>query len=125
MAGGLPPDAPGPDLGAEEVIQFVGLRELKEDEQDTVRAMCEEYYPKVKQKLHNITSLKFHIKCYQKEGDRKKYSVNLQVDSPTKLRIDSTKAHDWELKTAIHKAFQDVIHQIDNRLHTDTTRPNH
>lgn len=111
-----------PKFGEQEVIQFVGVSELDAAEQAIVNSLVTENYEKIKRKLHNIVNMTVHVKCYQKEGNRKKYSLNIKVSAPTKT-FDSNMADDWELPRALHKAFDNITHQIEHRLHSDTTRP--
>ncbi len=111
-----------PKFGVQEVIQFVGVSELSAEEQSIVNTITTEYFAKIKRKLHNITNMIVHIKCYEKEGGRKKYSMHIKVSAPTHM-FDSSDADDWELPRALHKAFEDIEHQIQHRMHTDVTRP--
>ncbi len=105
-----------------EVIQFVGVSVLSAEEQEVVQRLTTENYEKIKRELHNLTSMTVHVKCYEKEGNRKKYSMHVKVIAPTHV-FDSSNADDWELPRALHKAFTDIKHQIQHRLHTDSTRP--
>ncbi|HLF55200.1 MAG TPA: hypothetical protein VI612_05800 [Candidatus Nanoarchaeia archaeon] len=105
-----------------EVIQFIGVKDLSSEEQETVQRLTTENYEKIKRKLHNLTNMTVHVKCYQKEGDKKKYSMHVKVAAPTHV-FDSSNADDWELPRALHKAFEDIMHQIQHRMHTDVTRP--
>ena len=111
-----------PKFGVQEVIQFIGVSELSADEQATVQTITTEYFEKIKRDLQNITNMTVHIKCYQKTGSRKKYSMHVKVAAPTQI-FDSSHADDWELPRALHKAFTDITNQIHHKLHTDSTRP--
>lgn len=111
-----------PKFGEKEVIQFIGVSDLPAEEQAIVHQLTTEHYEKIKRKLHNLTNMTVHVKCYDKEGDRKKYSLHVKVMAPTK-EFNSTKADDWELPRAVHKAFNDIDAQIKHRLHNDTSRP--
>lgn len=105
----------------QEIIQFIGVSDLEPMEQDTVQTLTTENYPKIKRALKNITSLKVHVKMYKKEGEQKKFSLHVQAIYPGGT-IESTKAHDFELPRAIHKAFNDIKEQINHKLKTDVTR---
>jgi len=111
-----------PKFGEKEVIQFIGVSDLLAEEQAVIHQLTTEHYEKIKRKLHNVTNMSVHVKCYQKEGDRKKYSLHVRVNAPTK-EFNSSNADDWELPRVLHKAFEDIEHQIQHRMHTDTTRP--
>jgi len=105
-------------MADEEVIQFIGVHDLETDEQVEVNKLATEYYEKIKRQLKNILGLKVHIKVYEKEGARKKFSIHLQTRSPT-FTFESSKAADFELAKALHKAFQDLQHQIQHQKHSD------
>jgi len=110
------------DVNVNEVIQFVGVSDLKVDEQQTVQTLSEEYYDKIKRQLNNVTNMTVHVKCYDTTGARKKYSINVKVAAPT-IIFSSDRADDWELPRALHEGFQSIQNQITHKLHTDTTRP--
>ena len=112
-----------PKYGAKEILQFVGLKTLSPDEQAIVQRLSTEYFEKVKRAAKNITNIKVHLKCYKKEGGKKKYSVHVHVTLPTKAKIESCKSHDFELPRSIHKAFADVKTQLKHKLRTDEQRP--
>lgn len=107
----------------EEVIQFVGLNDLEDVDKELVKKLTEQYYPKIKRSLHNLTSLKVHVKIYAKEGARHKYSINVQAIAPTK-NFQSDKASDWDLASSCHKAFKDLQVQIPHAFHDEVTRQN-
>lgn len=97
----------------DELIQFIGLRELDPVDQEMVRKIIFEQYPKLKRRLHNLTSLVVHIKPYGKGGARQKYSFHMRAVAPTRI-FESTKAYAWDLATSVHKAFDDLDHQIEH-----------
>ena len=105
-----------------EVIQYVGVSDLSADEQTTVNTLSTEYYGKIKRELKDLANMTVHVKCYQKEGNRKKYSMHVKAWSPTH-NFDSSNNDDWELAAALHMAFNSILHQIQHKLHTDRTRP--
>ena len=111
-----------PKFGVQEVIRFVGVSSLPAEEQATIQTLTTENYEKIKRDLHNITNMTVHIKCYEKEGGRKKYSMHVRVTAPTCV-FESCKADDWELPRALHKAFNDIRSQIRHRMHSDSSRP--
>ncbi|MBI4739741.1 hypothetical protein HY772_09480 [Candidatus Woesearchaeota archaeon] len=97
----------------EEIIQFVGLSDLDLVDQEMVRKIIFEQYPKVKRRLHNLTSLVVHIKSYGKGGARPKYSFHMRAIAPTRM-FESSKAVAWDLATSVHKAFDDLNNQIEH-----------
>ena len=111
-----------PKFGEKEVIQFIGVSDLSAEEQATINTLTTENYEKIKRDLKNITNMTIHVKCYEKEGGRKKYSMHVKVVAPTK-EFNSSHADDWELPRALHKAFNDIRSQIQHRVHSDVGRP--
>ena len=112
-----------PKYGAKEILQFVGLKSLTPEEQNIVNRLSTPYFEKIKRAARNLTNIKVHVKCYNKEGSKKKFSVHIHVKLPTRAIIESCKSHDFELQRCIHKAFQDVQVQLKKKLRTDEQRP--
>lgn len=103
-----------PKYGADELIQFVGLNDLSPEEIDTVNALSQEYFSKLKRAIKKLSTLIVHIKCYdKKDKGRKKFSLHLRCLSPLKI-IESCNEQDWDLARALHKSFNDVLVQADH-----------
>ena len=62
-----------------EPIQIKGTNILTEDEKKLANKLLNEYYPKIQRQIKNIISLQVHIKEYEKNGKRKKYSINVKI----------------------------------------------
>lgn len=105
-----------------EPIQIIGVKELDEFELPLVNKLANEYYQKIQRELQNVTSVVIHIKSYEKEGKRKKYSIHVRVIAPTRI-FESSKAQDWDLARTLHKAFRDIERELQHKLHTDDQRP--
>jgi hypothetical protein len=99
----------------EEIIQFIGVKDLSEDEKEIVNTLSTEYYGKIKRSLKNLTSMVVQVKIYQKEGAKKKYSINVRVIAPTRM-IEADKAADWDLARTLHKAFKNIEREIEHMI---------
>ncbi len=99
----------------EEIIQFIGVNDLSEEEQAIVNALSTEYYQKIKVALKNLTSMAVHIKMHKKEGSKKKFSIKVRVMAPTHV-FESKHAVDWDLARTVHKAFKNIEHEIEHKL---------
>jgi len=105
----------------EEIIQFIGVNKLGEEEKAIVEALATEYYGKIKTYLHNITSVAVHIKTQKDEADkgkekkRKKFSIKVRVIAPTQV-FESKHASDWDLARTMHKAFKNIEREIEHKL---------
>lgn len=106
----------------EEVIQFIGVRELEPEEQQVVSNLSTEYYGKLKRAVKNFTSLAVHVKTHNKGGEKKKFSVHIRLIAPTHI-IESRKAADWDLARTMHKAFKNLENEVKDKLHTDDQKP--
>ena len=98
-----------------EQIKIIGIKELNDNEVETVNRLAKEYYSKVQRAIKNITSIVMHVKTYNVTGKRKQYEINVKVVAPTKT-FDS-KAVEWDLTKALHMAFGKVERMIEHRFH--------
>lgn len=105
-----------------ELIQFIGVDELENEDKEMVNTLANEYYDKYKTFLQNQVNLIVHVKCHDKEGNRKKYSIHARIISPT-VTFESDKATDWDLARTLHKTFKNLENEIRHRLHTDVSAP--
>ena len=106
-----------------ETIQFVGVEELEHESKELINKLANEYYNKIKRSLDNMTSIKVHVKAYNKAGKEdkaRKWSIQVQVFAPTQ-RFE-TSAQDWDIERTLHKAFKAMEKEIQHRLHTDDQR---
>lgn len=106
----------------EEIIQFIGMKELSPEEQAIVNTLSTEYYQKIKRSLKNLTSLAIHIKMHKKGGAKKKYSIHIRAIAPTAI-IESKRAADWDLARTLHKSFKNIEHEIEHKLKVSSQRP--
>ena len=112
-----------PKFGAKEVINFIGMRSLEPEEQYLVSKLSTDNYQKFKRVIKNVTNMTVHVKCYEKTGGKKKYSLHVRVSAPMKKVVESCKAHDFDLARALHKAFADIKTQLKRRFYSESTRP--
>ncbi len=96
-------------------IEYAGLKEINEKEKEILDKLSEEYYPKIKRKLHNELTLKIHIKKYSETGEKHKWSIHAKAIAPTKI-FTSDKACDWDFARTLHKAFKDLENEISKKM---------
>ena len=102
-----------------EPIQFIGLNELEDVDQDMVQTLTSEYYDKIQQELKNVTSLVVHIKALEKGGHRNRYEITVRAEAPTRI-FESNKgpeAASWDLASALHNAFKNLEREITHAFH--------
>ena len=100
-------------------VQFIGLRQLDEIQQQEVRGLVGEYFPKIERKFKNA-QLVVHVKLYSK-GGKPKYAIHIKAISG-KILFESSHAHAYELAKSFHMAFNDVLKQILHKFRTDVSR---
>lgn len=112
-------------------IQYIGIKELTPVERAKLDKLSSEYYPKIQRILRNMISLVVHVKIYQNAGKgkiespeskRRKFGVHVRAIAPTRI-FASTKAHDWDLVTALHKSFREIGNIVKKGVHADEQRP--
>ncbi|HLC88819.1 MAG TPA: CBS domain-containing protein [Candidatus Nanoarchaeia archaeon] len=96
-------------------IQFIGINELKLEpyQKYNLKKICSNEAFKLQRKLKTEFSLVVHVKAYDKQGTRQKYSVNLRVEHPGQLLNSSE--DDWDLETALRKTFNNAKNTIDKK----------
>jgi len=98
-----------------EKIEVKGLEILDEKEKIIADKLFQEYYKKIQRKIKNNLKIKIHIKEYNKEGKRKKYSINVDIISSGK--IFRAESYAWDFSVAIHDVFKKVLTQIEHKFH--------
>lgn len=102
-------------------INYIGIKKITADEKQDLDTLLARLFPKLERKLPAMSDVTIHIKTYQKGGDRKKYSLHLRVCSGK--RVFEAHHHDWDLRTATHCIFNEMLSQLDHQLHTSDQRP--
>ena len=96
-------------------IQFIGLKDVNLEPYQiaNLKKICSNEAFKLQRKLKSEFSLVVHLKAYDKQGTRQKYSVNLRVEHPGQLL--SSSEDDWDLETALRKTFNNAKNTIDKK----------
>ena len=95
-------------------IKIKGDDLLNRDEKVILDKLTDEYLNKIQRKFQN-SLLEVHIKVYDKDGQRKKFSLNVHLIS-TKGNIDASDA-DWDFSRVLHKVFNKILNEIEHRFH--------
>jgi len=98
-----------------EPIEINGIGLLNEQEKKKANKLLNEYYPKIQRQIKNTTSLRVYIKEYEKKGNRKKYSINIDVVTPA--GIFKVKEFDWDFARTLHKVLNKIMSEIEHKLH--------
>ncbi len=96
-------------------VEIIKAEILDEKERETADRLIDEYYSKIQRMLKNDFLLKIHFKEYDKEGKKKKYSINAEAIFSGKM-INSS-SWDWDLARAIHKSMRKIENEIEKKFH--------
>lgn len=99
-----------------ERIKLKGEELLNEEEKKIVNKLLEGYYPKIERIAKNDLLLRAHIKEYDQDGKKKKYSINAEAIFSGKTL--SSSSYDFDLARAIHKAMIKLENEIEHKFHT-------
>ena len=102
-----------------DLIQFIGLDQLSEADQKRIKEVLYQHFNEIEREIKQITAVKLHFKAYEKEG-RKKYSVKLLIDSPTRpIVVDNMYSTlEWKPVAMVHKIIEKAKREIEHRLKT-------
>ena len=97
-------------------VQIVGLDDvhLTDIQKGWVIEIASSYAEKIQHMVKNEYHIVLHLKEYHKEGRRHKYSIHARINYPGGP-IVSSRSHDWEIRTALHKAFRDIENELRHR----------
>ncbi|NQV91480.1 CBS domain-containing protein [Candidatus Woesearchaeota archaeon] len=90
------------------VLNYVGLNDcnLSEHQENVLYAITEREAEKLQRKIDETFRVTIHLKQINKDGKQSQFDVKLKIDFPG--RILSSEKSDWDLETALHKAFNIV-----------------
>ena len=98
-----------------ERIQIIGVNELDNDEREMVEKLAGEYYGKIERIIKKVEYVSVHVKKRDKTGERKRYELKVKVVAPLP-KIESA-ANEWDIATALHVAFKEILRILEHRLH--------
>ena len=104
-------------------VQFIGLDILNREDQEIIKGIIYSDFILLERELKNINSLRLHFKEYEK-GGKKKYSVHLFIDAPTKPIVANKIASSvqWNPVQAVAKLMDKARKEITHKFKTDQTR---
>lgn len=94
---------------------MINVEILNDKERIIAKKLFNEYYLKVQRLVKNSFSLKVHIKEHEKEGKKRKLSINAKVICSGK--VFTANAFDWDLARTIHKVMNKILNEIEHHYH--------
>lgn len=95
-------------------IQFIGLHKTDVEDPAGLQKIAEQEATKIQRHLRQPFHLTIHVKEYEKDGHRHKYSITLRLEYSGKLI--ATSDDDWEVEAALHKVFTNVRNALQKKL---------
>ena len=95
-----------------DLIQFIGLNDLSDNSQETVKSITEKHISKMKNQISNATSIKVHIKPTKKSDQTSFYTAVIQVIVPGK--VHEIKKEDHDLVSLIRTSFQALENEVEH-----------
>ncbi len=104
------------------VVQFVGLNILHPDDQKRIKDLFYQHAVEIEREVKTINKIRVHFKEYEK-GGRKKYSVQLLIDSPMRpITVNAMYSPvQWDPVAIVHKLIDKARKQVVHRFKTDTS----
>ena len=107
-------------------VQFVGLNILDKADQKRIKYLFYQHAVEIEREIKTINKIRVHFKEYEK-GGRKKYSIQMLIDSPTKpIAVNQMYSPvQWDPIGIVHKLIDKAKRQIDHKLKAkkrDTSR---
>ncbi|OGJ15916.1 hypothetical protein A3K74_02345 [Candidatus Pacearchaeota archaeon RBG_13_33_26] len=99
-----------------ENLEVVNIEILNEEEKAIANKLFNEYYPRIQRLVKSPLSLKIHFKEYDKEGKKKKYSINAEAIF-SGGKVISSDSWSWDFARAIHKAMKKLETEIEHKFH--------
>ena len=94
------------------MLEFRNMEILTEEERKDLVDLAERAY----KKLHALkkSNIIIYVKEYEALGPGKKFSLHARVDAPA--IIVAAQAHDWDVKTVVHKLFNKLNHELTHKF---------
>lgn len=88
---------------------------ISEYDRETVNRIAEEYKLKIGRFLDEIVSFDVHLKCHQKEGNIKRYVVEVKIISPK--HIFESSSDEYNLRDAATHAMKKILNEIEHKTY--------
>ena len=107
-----------------EMIQYIGVHDLTDDERMALEEVVLSYHEKVRRKAKNATSLTVHVKAHgnppdgEKNDKQRKYSLHVKLISPS--RTLEASAADFDIRRMTHAALIALLNEIEHHFHDES-----
>lgn len=95
-------------------IEIVGAKILTEKDKKIADTLLEGYHKKIQRLIKNPLLLKVHVKEYDKDGKKSKYSLNTEAVFAGKMMEASS--WDYDFARAIHKGMKKIENEMEKKF---------
>ena len=95
-------------------VQFVGLRDLTQEEANLISTIVESYKLKFERDIPDFTLI-VRIKKLRKLG-KQKFSIHTRLQNPTNILV--SQAADWDFSRTIHKSMKKLENELQHKFKT-------
>ncbi len=90
-----------------------GGENLSVNDKELINSLAEECLAKVERYLKEIISFDVHLKCFQKQGNIKRFYINARLVAP-RHNFDVS-AENWILHDAVKEAMGKLLNEIEHK----------
>jgi CBS domain-containing protein len=103
-----------------ERIQYKGINELDLTEFDKywVDKICSYYVDSLELRIPNEFDVIVHVKESSRTGNRHRFTAGVRVSYPG-APVVAVEAEDWDIRTVLHRAFQELETVIEHKFKTE------
>lgn len=102
-------------------VDLINTEILTEEEIRVTNSLIGEYSPKIKRLVKMPISLKIHFKGYEKNAQKKKYSLHAEIIFAGKTL--NAEAWDYDLSRAIHRVMEKIETEVEHKFHSSEQHP--
>ena len=95
-------------------IEIINVKILTEKDKKIADTLLEEYHKKIQRLIKSSLRLKMHVKEYDKDGKKSKYSINTEAIFAGKM-IESS-SWDYDFARAIHKGMKKIENEMEKKF---------
>ena len=95
-------------------VQTVGFDQLSKEDMSHFESLFNNHFKKIQRKIKDAETFVFHLKEYEKEGKRMKFSLHSRIIWGNKM-IEAN-AFDWEFNKTVNKVFNKLEQEIEHKF---------
>lgn len=90
-------------------------KEIGDYEREIINRIAFEYYSKIERHFNEVTSFEVYLKCFEKNGNVKRYQVDVRVNVPG-YRFEAS-SDERDLHESLKYALEKIMAEIEHKIH--------